>query len=50
MIRNDAAPLRRRGTYAILLLLAAVGARADGLDPLTSALSQTQPLVDLRLR
>jgi hypothetical protein len=33
-----------------LLLLAAVGARADGLDPLTSALLETQPLVDLRLR
>jgi hypothetical protein len=50
MTRNDAPPIRCGGAYAALLLLAAVGARADGLDPLTSALLETQPLVDLRLR
>jgi hypothetical protein len=50
MTRNDPPPIRCGGAYAALLLLAAVGARADGLDPLTSALLETQPLVDLRLR
>jgi hypothetical protein len=50
MTSHDSPPIRRVGAYAALFLLAAVGARADGLDPLTSALSETQPLVDLRLR
>jgi hypothetical protein len=50
MTRNDSAPIRRGGAYAAVLLCAAMGAQADGLDPLTSALLDTQPLVDLRLR
>lgn len=50
MTLDDSRPIRRGGAYAALFLLAAAGARADSLDPLTSALLETQPLVDLRLR
>ena len=48
--RHRAAPLCYAGVCATLLMLLPAAVNAEGFDSLTSALLDTQPLVDLRLR